>query len=80
MKWVRLKKYCELSGDTAYAVHHRRSRGVWLDGVHTRIAADRRLWVNLDEVNKWVEQGLCGGLAHQNALSQLKQIRQNNIK
>ena len=57
MKWVRLKKYCELSGDTEYAVRHRRVRGIWLDGIHARLAPDKRLWVNLDEVNKWVEQG-----------------------
>lgn len=72
MKWVRLKKYCELSGDTAHAVHHRRSRGVWLDGVHTRVAADRRLWVNVDEVSKWVERSLRGEIVPPYTPPQLK--------
>lgn len=27
MKWVKLKKYCEASGDTSNAVHCKRQRG-----------------------------------------------------
>ena len=57
MKWVKLKKYCELSGDTPHAVHARRRKGIWLDGLHTRLAGDRRLWVNLEAVEKWIESG-----------------------
>lgn len=51
--WVKLKKYCELTGDTAAAVHARRRSGKWLDGVQCRIADDL-LWVNLAEAQKWV--------------------------
>lgn len=53
--WVKLKKYSELTGDSAAAVHARRRSGKWLDGVHCRIADDA-LWVNLVEAQKWVER------------------------
>jgi hypothetical protein len=52
--WVKLKKYCELTGDTTAAVHARRRRGKWLDNVHCRIAGDL-LWVNLPAAQNWVE-------------------------
>lgn len=55
IKWVRLKHYCALSGDTADAVHARRRRGQWLDEVQCRIAPDGNLWINLCEVARWVE-------------------------
>jgi hypothetical protein len=55
MNWVKLKKYCELSGDTSNAVHARRKKGLWLDGIQCRIGPDGNLWVNLAEVEKWIE-------------------------
>ena len=30
---------------------------MFLDGVHCKIAPDGNIWVNLTEVEKWVEQG-----------------------
>jgi hypothetical protein len=44
MRWVKLSKYCELSGDTANAVHSKRKKGQFLDGVHCKIASDGNLW------------------------------------
>lgn len=55
MKWVKLRKYCEISGDTTHAVHAKRKKGQWLDGLHCKIGPDGNLWVNLTEVEKWVE-------------------------
>jgi len=57
MRWVKLKKYCELSGDTSDSVHAKRQRGQFVDGVHCKIAGDGKLWVNVEAVEKWVEQG-----------------------
>jgi len=57
MKWVKLKKYCELSGDTPAAVHSKRKKGVFLEGVHCKVAPDGNLWVNLEAVERWVEEG-----------------------
>lgn len=55
LKWVKLKHYCALSGDSVDAVHARRRRGQWLNDVQCRIAPDGNLWVNLSEVEQWVE-------------------------
>jgi hypothetical protein len=66
LHWVRLSAYCQQSGDTPAAVHSRRRRVVvqgddgssvteWIDGLHCQIAPDGNLWVNLLEVNRWVE-------------------------
>jgi len=37
MKWIKLLRYCELTGDTPNAVHARRKKGTWLDGVHCQV-------------------------------------------
>ncbi|RUR14020.1 excisionase [Legionella septentrionalis] len=57
VKWVKLKKYCQISGDTSNAVHAKRKRGMWLDGVQCKIGPDGNIWINLVEVEKWVENG-----------------------
>ncbi|WP_244946911.1 excisionase [Legionella israelensis] len=57
MNWVKLKKYCEISGDTSNAVHAKRKRGMWLDGVQCKIGPDGNIWINLVEVERWVENG-----------------------
>jgi hypothetical protein len=55
LRWVRLATYCDLSGDTPDAVHARRRKRQWTDGLHCRVGPDGNLWVNPEEVNKWVE-------------------------
>ncbi|MDQ5884572.1 MAG: hypothetical protein QG556_912 [Pseudomonadota bacterium] len=62
VKWVKLKKYCQVSGDTSNAVHAKRKRGMWLDGVQCKIGPDGNIWINLEEVEKWVELGEQGML------------------
>lgn len=57
MNWVKLKKYCEISGDTSNAVHAKRKRGMWLDGVQCKMGPDGNIWINLVEVERWVENG-----------------------
>jgi hypothetical protein len=54
-RWVRLDKHCEATGDTPGAVHARRRKRVWIDGVQCRVAPDGNLYVNPEEYNKWVE-------------------------
>ena len=54
IKWVKLKKYCELSGDTMNAIKHRRARGDWIEGIHWTKRAGV-VWINLDKVQAWVE-------------------------
>jgi hypothetical protein len=55
LNWVKLSKYCEQSGDTPDAVHAKRRKGWWLDGIHWRLAPDGNIWINLEAVNAWVE-------------------------
>lgn len=55
MKWVRLSKYCEMSGDTADAVYYRRKTMQWTEGVQSKVGPDNKIWVNPEEVEKWVE-------------------------
>ena len=55
MRWVKLSKYCELTGDTEDAVHAKRRSGIWLDDVHCKIAGDGRLWINTEAVQEWIE-------------------------
>ncbi len=54
MNWVKLKRYCELSGDTSDAVHAKRRKGVFVDGVHCKVGPDGNLWVNTTAVEQWV--------------------------
>lgn len=56
-KWVRLTKYCDITGDTKHGVHARRQKGIWVDGKHTILGPDKKIWVNLEETEKWVEFG-----------------------
>ncbi len=67
MKWVKLRRYCELSGDTSNAVHAKRRKGEWLDGIHCKIAPDGNLWINLTEIERWVENGILATLNAQKA-------------
>jgi hypothetical protein len=57
VKGVKLKKYCQDSGDTANAVHAKRKKGVWLDGIQCKIGPDGNVWINLVEVERWIENG-----------------------
>ncbi len=57
IKWVKMKKYCQETGDTSNAVHAKRKKGVWLDGIQCKIGPDGNIWVNLIEVERWVENG-----------------------
>jgi hypothetical protein len=53
---VMLKHYCAATGDTPHAVHGRRRKGQWIDGVHCYVKSSRRLWINTMEVKKWIVQ------------------------
>jgi len=45
-----------MTGETPEAVRTRRLKGIWLDGKHTQVR-DRRIWVNLEAAQRWVETG-----------------------
>jgi len=54
VEWVKLRKYVELTGDSAASVHARRRAGKWRDGHQCKVVDDM-LWVNLSAAEKWVE-------------------------
>lgn len=54
LRWVRINRYIELSGDSADAVQKRLRTGQWLRDVHARQPdGSATLWVNLDAVEDW---------------------------
>lgn len=57
MKWVKAKKYYELSGETLDSVKAKRRAGHFIEGVHYKLAPDGNIWINTEEVEKWVEKG-----------------------
>lgn len=59
VRWVPLKRYCELTGETANTVHVRRSKGIWIDGRHSKKIEGSGIWVNLKEVERWIETSPC---------------------
>ena len=54
--WVKLNAYCKLAGEKPDAVRSRMRKGEWLDGTHVKVR-NRRLWVNLPQADRWVENG-----------------------
>lgn len=54
-RWVRLSLHCAATGDTPDAVHARRRKHQWQDGVQCRLAPDGNLYIAPEEYNKWVE-------------------------
>jgi hypothetical protein len=56
IRWIMLKRYCEVTGDTSDAVHARRRKRQWVDGVHCVVDPNGNLRVNPEAVNQWVSQ------------------------
>lgn len=56
--WVTLPRYCENTGDTKDAVHARRKKGIWRDGVETCVGPNNRVWVCPEAASQWVESGM----------------------
>ena len=54
MKWVKVNKYCDLSGDTAEAVRARRRSRKWTEGLQW-VKREGSIWINPEEVEKWVQ-------------------------
>jgi hypothetical protein len=54
-RWVKLSQHCAITGDTSDAVHTRRKRRIWTDGVHCKLGPDGNLYVCPEEYNRWIE-------------------------
>lgn len=55
LKWVKLERYVEISGDSVDSVQARRKAGKWLNGRECKLV-DGRVWINLPAVEQWVEK------------------------
>ncbi len=58
LKWVKVNKYCQLSGDTLEAVRAKRRKQIWKDGVHYAKGQDGCFYINVMAVEQWVESNL----------------------
>ena len=54
-QWVLIKRFAEITGYSENAVRHKVKSGVWLEGRVWRKAPDGRIFLNLDEFERWVE-------------------------
>ena len=52
VEWMKVEKFCELTGYTEEAVKQKRKNGVWLDGEIVAVIG-RRLHVNVRRYDQW---------------------------
>lgn len=54
--WLKLNRFCELSGYTEYAVRSKISQGKWKEGVIWMKACDGRIHINWEAYQAWVQE------------------------
>lgn len=54
IEWIKVERFCELTGYTEEAVKQKRKKGDWRDGDITAVRG-RRLHVNVRRYDQWVE-------------------------
>ncbi len=54
-RYIRVKKFSELTGWTEQAVYNKISAGVWLEGKEYRRAPDGNTLIDLEGYNRWAE-------------------------
>lgn len=58
VRFVTIKKFCELTGFSEAAVYTRKSKGVWQEGSVWRYAPDsKKILMDLQAYDAWVESG-----------------------
>lgn len=55
VKYVRVARFCELTGYTDKAVRRKIEDGVWLEGREYRRAPDNTIVIDTEGYQKWVE-------------------------
>jgi len=55
MNWVTINKFSDLSGYTHKAVYNKIGRGIWKHNVLWIKAPDVRLFININEFEKWIK-------------------------
>ena len=54
-KWVLERRLTELTGLTHDQIKIRRKQ--WVEGRHWKWGPDKIVWYNLEEIERWVDQG-----------------------
>jgi hypothetical protein len=62
VRYVRIKRFAELTGFTVQAVETKIARGVFIEGDHYRRAPDGSVCINLEAYDRWVEGDQAPGL------------------
>lgn len=55
-RYVRVKKFAELTGYTEKAIYHKIENGTWLQGRHYRRAPDGHICIDMEGFYRWVEE------------------------
>lgn len=56
MKYVTIKKFCEDSGYSEDAIRSMIKRGQWLIDKHFKRPTPRRILLNVEAIERWVER------------------------
>ncbi|OSM06764.1 putative regulatory protein MerR [Magnetofaba australis IT-1] len=56
MKYVTLRKFSELTGYSKQAAESKMKRGDWMRDQHYRKAPDGRILMDLEAIEKWIEE------------------------
>ena len=54
MNWVTIKKFSELCGYSEDAIRAKIKKGQWLIDSHFKKAPDGRIFIGINEVEKWI--------------------------
>lgn len=54
-RWVLINRAAELIGYSENAIRHKVRDGTWPEGRIWKRARDGRIFINLEEVDRWVE-------------------------
>jgi hypothetical protein len=54
--WIKLSRFCDLSGYTPKAVERKRQAGVWPQGDIWTIAPDGNVHINWERYQTWVNR------------------------
>lgn len=59
INWVTSARWQELTGHTDNYVRNMLSSGDWIEGVHYKRTGERTLWLNVRNLDDWVEKHSC---------------------
>jgi hypothetical protein len=57
MRYVLIKRAAELTGYSVQAIESKIAKSQWLEGLHYKKAPDGRVFIDLEEIERWIIQG-----------------------